>query len=315
MKKFKILTIFMITLLITGCAKLDANMKINKDKSMDYEIIMAFEQSIADQASFDEDSIKQAEKNGFTVTEYNENSMKGYKFVKHIKDIDSISTSDDINGSLDVDSDNKYIFTVKKGIIKNRYIAKLTTTNTDLSGLKSLQTNDSLNTTETIDYGSLSNMEAKFEVTLPYKAIKNNAQNTNDKTLTWDLLTFKGDAIEFEFELYNYTNIIIIAIALFIILVIIVIILNKASKKTKDDDSTISVDNNFGQADNISNVEDINQAQAVWNDNIEQSNQINNSNQNVWVQPQTENPTPNMTQVPNQNPMQNEWNNQNNNQN
>ena len=283
MKKLKILSILLITLFMTGCVKLNANMKINKDKSMNYEIIMAFDKSIIDQAgyNFNEESLKTARKNGFEISEYNNGSMKGYKFTKHINNIDSISTKKDIKGSLDVDNNNKYMFTIKKGIIKNTYKAKLVTTSTDLSNIdpnlykKDIISNNTTNSDynlvntsdNNIDYSSMKNIDLKFEVDLPYNALNSNASSNSGKKLIWNLLTFKNDMIEFEFELYNYDNIIIIGIVVLIILILIVIILNKKKKTPKEkDDNTISIDNNFGQANNISNIEEEIDAQNLWTD-------------------------------------------------
>lgn len=348
MKKIKILPILIITLFMTGCVKINANMKINKDKSMDYEIIMAFDKSFTEQANaqFNDESIKEAESNGFIATKYSDSSMTGYKFTKHIDNIDSVSSTKNITGSLDVNSSNKYLFTVKKGFLKNTYKAKLTTNNTDLSGLdnivnslnnntnsttydNSLTTGDSslksidntlnINDNSDFDYSSLSNMDLKFEVNLPYKSISSNATTNNDKNLTWNLLSLKDNTIEFEFELYNYTNIAIIGAVILVLLIIIVIILNKRGKNKKEkDDNTISVDNNFGQANNISNVEDNINAQDVWTDNNIQNVQPQNYQQS---QPNSIPQQPNNLNYPNQNiqsqPIPNQYTtgNSNNNQN
>lgn len=284
----KIISILIITFFITGCVKFNASMKINKNKSMDYELILAFDKSLIDQtnANINENSIKTAENNGFKVSEYNNDSMSGYKFIKHFNNIDSVSTTENIVGSLDVDSNEKYIFTVKKGFLKNTYKANLTSNNTDLNGLdpSSLNQINDLNNNSTtdsldinnIDYSSMSNMDVKFEVTLPYKAVSSNATYVNDKTLTWDLLTLKDKSIEFEFELYNYKNIIIVAVVLFIILILIVVILNKTGKhKNNNNDNDTFVPT---------------QPES-------QINQFNSSTvqENVWVQAKTE-------------PQQNVWN-------
>lgn len=311
MKKFKLLIVFMITIFMTGCVKLNANMQIHKDKSMDYRITMAFDKSLSDNFNeqFDDESIENAEKNGFKATEYDDGTMKGYTFTKHIKNIDTVSTDKDIKGSLDVDSNNKYLFTVKKSFLKNTYKAKLTT-NTDLSNLNLQQnstfdsqenslTENSTNSnltedtnTTSIDYNSMANLDLKFEVTLPHNAINSNASSNSGKKLTWNLLTFKNDdTIEFEFELYNYQNILIIGIIVFIVLILIVLILNRKGKNNKDkDDNTISIDNNFGQANNISNVEEMMQAQDVWTDDNIQTVQPPTQNINQQPNPNQQNP-------------------------
>ena len=50
-----------------------------------------------------------------------------------------------------------------------------------------------------------------------------------------------------------------------IIIIIIVLLLNKKGK-TKKNDNSINIDNNFEQANNISNIEESMQAQDVWTD-------------------------------------------------
>lgn len=307
----KIISILIITFFITGCVKMNASMKINKNKSMDYELILAFDKSLIDQtnANFNEDSIKTAENNGFKVTEYNNDSMSGYKFIKHFNNIDSVSTTENIVGSLDVDSNEKYIFTVKKGFLKNTYKANLTSNSTDLNGLdpSSLnQTNDLNNNSTTdsldinnIDYSSMSNMDVKFEVTLPYKAVSSNATYVNDKTLTWDLLTLKDKSIEFEFELYNYKNIIIVAVVLFIILILIVVILNKTGKhKNNNNDNDTFVPTQPESQINQFNSSTV--QENVWEQPIaEQTN--TEPQQNIWNQTNFEQPVQeNIPQQPNQ---------------
>ena len=134
MKKMKFLLVFVVTLFMTGCVKMNATMKINKDKSMDYEIIMAVDDSLMQGSTstvIDEKEMEEAKKNGFTIEDYTEDSMKGYKMTKHIKNIDSVSSKDSIESSIDAGSESEYLFTVKKGFFKNTYTAKLTSDSTD----------------------------------------------------------------------------------------------------------------------------------------------------------------------------------------
>lgn len=75
--------ILMITLLTTGCVKMDINMSINKDKSMDFVLIEAFNQQLlqqagaSDEATFKEEELEAARKQGFKVEEYKDSSMVG----------------------------------------------------------------------------------------------------------------------------------------------------------------------------------------------------------------------------------------------
>lgn len=281
----KIISVLIITLFMTGCVKLNASINIHKDKSMDYEILMAFDQSLTNQ-SINTDSITEAKNNGFTVKEYYDNNKKGYKFTKHINNIDSISTNKDILGSLDINNNDKYLFSVKKGFIKNKYTAKLTSYNTDISSINQIYD------TANIDYNTLSNMDVKFYVTLPYKAISTNAQTSDGKNLSWNLLTFnKDNVIEFEFELYNYTNIIILSISLFILLVIIVVLLNikrrpyvpkKKETSSNDYNEVNQIDNKDIWTNEQKIIPENNQADIFSQENIQpiQNETMNNYNQN-----------------------------------
>lgn len=84
----------------------------------------------------------------------------------------------------------------------------------------------------------MTNLDMKFTVKLPYKAISNNATTvSNDgKELNWDLT--KANEIknlEFQFVLYNTTNIIIlVAGAVVVILVVVFLLLNKKNKGKKE---------------------------------------------------------------------------------
>lgn len=251
--------ILMITLLTTGCVKMDINMSINKDKSMDFILIEAFNQQLLQQAgagdevTFKEEDLEDARKQGFKVEEYKDSSMVGYKFSKEFKNIDDISTDEEITSDLNTTtkegSDSK-LFTVKKGIFKNVYSANFTSSESDeineqtdeVTGTDTTTNPDSsLEGLEGFDYESLmSGMEMKFSVSVPYNALSNNATTVEDdgKTLIWDLMNLKNqDTMHFEFELYNMTNIYIaIAISGVILLgliTLVVAIIIRSSKNKK----------------------------------------------------------------------------------
>ena len=258
MKKARFLLVLVAVFCLTGCVKMNATMKINNDKSMDYEIITAMAKDLVqgDTKVLSDDQKKQAKKNGYKLSDYKDDEMVGYKATKHIKNIDEISTTKKVESNLDMDSKDKYMFTVKKGFFKNTYKAKLTTSTTD--NLNSQMGNSNSNDNDysydedededldydyeddeddsSIDLGDdtdfsqyTKNMDFKFEVKLPYKAKKNNATSVEDdgKTLSWNLFEAKDD-IEFEFELYNLTNIYLtIGGAVVVIALVIVFILKK----------------------------------------------------------------------------------------
>lgn len=262
MKKFKCLILLvMVSFFATGCIKFNANMDIKKDKSMDFSIIYAFDSSLfGNQELLDDKDKKELEEQGFAVDDYKEDKMEGFKISRNIKNIDVVSSTGDtsysLSGILDEKSDNKYIFKVKKGVIKNTYIAKFNfnTNDSNLSGADDSSDSTSEDNSTTLndwpftsdDGGELnsnvdsnsdfdlsgvsSNLDLSFNVTLPYSAKSSNATSTNNdnKSLKWSLSSNEAENIEFVFELYNITTICIgLGILILVIATIVVFIIRK----------------------------------------------------------------------------------------
>ena len=183
----------------------------------------------------------------------------------------------DLSGLTDEDKDAK-IFYVEKGLFKNKYTAKIKfdTNDSDISDTDDDATDgdysyredeytdvdsdyddydyydSDLDDSYDDDYDSdddgsfssddfsqyMSNMEMKFVVKLPYKAISNNATSVDNdgKNLTWDLTkTSDLENLEFEFALYNTTNIIIfVVLGVVVIGGVIFLVINKKNKGKKE---------------------------------------------------------------------------------
>lgn len=243
MRKLKlgVLMCFM-AITLTGCVKFNANMDIKRDKSMNFSIIYAFDTSLlGDKDILSSDDIKKLEDQGFSVSKYEKDGMKGFKLVRGVSNIDYVSSTSatdySLSGLISKSNKNKNIFKVKKGLIKNVYTAKFdfNTADSDLNddasdSLGDTTTSDDDSTDDTYDTdddstslddftsgltnsfsGLASKMDLSFNVTLPYSAKSNNATSTNNdnKELRWDLSSQGDDKIEFEFELYNFLNIFI----------------------------------------------------------------------------------------------------------
>lgn len=287
MKKYlSLLLLCVLSFLLTGCVKFNATMDIKKDKSMDFSIIYAVDSSVfGEEDALDKDQKKELEKQGFTVSDYSEDKMKGFKISKKIKNIDEVSTEKDTEYSLSGIADSKendsYIFKVKKGLLKNTYIAKLNfnTSDSGFSGNSSddssswewdgsddssitwdfdesddtayLEDDEDATDLDDMDLSSLtSGLDLSFNVKLPYAAKSSNAttKNDNNKSLTWNLTTSGEEAIEFEFELYNLTTIYmgVGGIALIIIATVIVFVFVFGKKKGSS--------NNTGDSSQVSQV-------------------------------------------------------------
>lgn len=253
MKRSKFLCLALTLIMLTGCVKMDVNMSINKDKSMKLSITTALENSMWEQSGentvLSEEDKKEAEKNGYIIEEYSDGSMTGYTLYKEYKNIDEVSSEKEINFNLNqtMESEEK-IFTVKKGFFKNTYTLKAEndtsdefedqiTSETDLTSEEEYDTTYEDDNSFDFDYdmSSISSIiDAKFNITLPYKAISSNATSTeNDgKKLTWNLMDQNLQNLECKFELYNMNNIYLTAGLGIILLVIIIILITKRKPKT-----------------------------------------------------------------------------------
>ena len=252
MKKNIKLTTLLILLVIslTGCVKFNSTMEIKKDKSIDYTVIYAFDKSFfGNQEILTSDDKKELENKGFTVSNYVDGNMKGFKVSKNIKNIDDVSSTNDttydLSGLLDSSKSESKVFKVKKGFLKNTYTAsfKFDSSDSDLNNSTSddttidndFTTDDNDTTTDSdFDFSNINtNMDLSFNVKLPYKAISSNAttKKNDDKDLSWDLSSTGENKIEFSFALYNMTNIYICGgVIVLLIIIVIVSILNKGKK-------------------------------------------------------------------------------------
>ncbi len=256
--KFTILLILLV-ISLTGCVKFNSTMEIKKDKSMDYKIIYAFDKSLfGDQEILTNDDKKELESKGFTVSNYVDGNMNGFKVSKNIKNIDDVSSTNDatydLSGLLDSNKSESKVFKVKKGFLKNTYTAsfKFDSSDSDLNNSTSndttidndFTTDDNNTTTDSdFDFSNINtNMDLSFNVKLPYKAISSNAttKKNDDKELSWNLSSTGEDKIEFSFALYNMTNIYICGgVIVLLIIIVIVSILNKGKKnKVSNKDAT-----------------------------------------------------------------------------
>lgn len=267
-KSLYILTIFIIAICLSGCVKYNANMEIRKDKSMDFSIVYAMDtQYFGDQEVLTEENRKELEEEGFKVTNYQEDTMKGFTLTKSIENIDELSTTENTDYSLSNIEEDKEMFKVEKGFFKNKYIANFkfdtedsaiteegTSDGTITDGYSDgtieenpdsysdfpMDGTEGYNDSSMDDFSNMatSNLDLSLNVTLPYQAISNNATKTenDNKTLSWDLTSSEIETINFEFELYNMTNIYLTigGIALLIIIIIVVTVTKHKKRKNID---------------------------------------------------------------------------------
>ena len=280
-----VLVLFMLMFFLTGCVKFNANMDIKKDKSMDFSVIYAVNTSIlGEDPLVSDDEKKDLEEQGFTVTDYSEDNMKGIKIERGIKNIDEVSSAEDteysLSGILDTEKENENtnIFKVKKGFLKNTYIAnfKFDSSDSSLNATEedteeyededysldlddedysldlddsddfdwSIFENEAEDDSET-DLSELSNMassmELTFNVTLPYPAISNNATSTenDNKKLTWDLSSDTVENGAIEFQFELYNMEKVYTIVGVAIVLVAVVVIVVASKGKKNNTNNV----------------------------------------------------------------------------
>ena len=200
----KVLVLSYLLIFVTGCMEFDAEMEIKKDKSMTLTIteMVDTNYSNSDIPYFNDSDIKKYKDCGFDTYTNTVDDMTGHVLTKHFTNIDTVSSTEQVNSKDATKAllgDSDYIFTVKKGIFRNKYVATFNVGDFI----------DKFNTNGT----SLSGATLDFKLRLPYKVITSNATSvsSNGKNLDWNLKNLATNQIYFEFTLYNLTNVYIVA--------------------------------------------------------------------------------------------------------
>ena len=259
-KTFKLLLIALMLMLSSGCVKYNVTMDIKKDKSMDFNMIAAFDESLAENGEMNITEAKDEVKNQYcSVSDYNESNMKGINVSCKFPNIDELSSETTVKEAdfeSIMDGKDSKLFTFKKGFFKNTYTFKLdSSSSSDLLGDKEDEDSYDYREEDDSDYddydyydsdgsgntdfdmSALSSMDLKFEVKLPYKAISSNAtsKEDNEKHLTWDLMKMAqsedgNNVVELTFALYNTSNIAIVAVIVIALIAVGVIFFMKKKK-------------------------------------------------------------------------------------
>ena len=289
-KTFKLLLIALMLILSSGCVKYNVTMDIKKDKSMDFNMIAAFDESFDENGEMNITEAKDEVKNQYcSVSDYNESNMKGINVSCKFPNIDELSSETTVKEadfeSIMDDKDSK-LFTLKKGFFKNTF--KLdSSSSSDLLGDKEDEDSydyreeddsdyddydydsdyddydydsdlydDSDNTD--FDMSALSSMDLKFEIKLPYKAISSNAtsKEDNEKHLTWDLMKMAqsedgNNVVELTFALYNTSNIAIVAVIVIALIAVGVIFFMKNKKKNVTGVTNMNTNNGMVNPANV----------------------------------------------------------------
>lgn len=226
MKKLKSGLIVLLVIILCGCSTVNTNMQVNKDKSMNITYLITLDKEYLGNKTFNEvfssKNINYLKNNGYTVVDYEDDDSFGYKVSANVKDIDTISQTDNVKINLydllysDIQNE-LYIFSREEKILKNQYTADFYVNLTDAISNNSSVLTDMVMPPK-VSYG--------FTLNLPEKSLSNNATKVSEdgKTLTWqfDNVVSGINNINFSFELYNKQA--LIDLYVFIGLAILVVI-------------------------------------------------------------------------------------------
>ena len=216
MKKAKrilaLILVMVCSMIMTGCIRFSTTVEVKKNGKADISMVVAYQSSMGGDSQSDED-IKKLEEEGWKYTDYNQDGYTGYEFVKKNVDLKELAKEMQSNGS--ADDMNVDQFQITKHGSDYKIVWDIMNNTDDEDGAS------------TEDYSMYSDTLAsaggymKFILKLPYKPKNHNATEVSEdgKTLTWDLMKMqKGDKIEVEFNLFNWTPIVICLIAILVIL-------------------------------------------------------------------------------------------------
>lgn len=222
MKKCRFIILLIVVLFMSGCVKQKVDMTITDGNKMKIEITSAMSSS-ASEYSKDDPIVKnkeELESLGFKVRDYIPSSgedMKGIVISKTYN-LNKISSDQPVVvhlesiGNKDFD-DSKYFQITKKGLFSDTYKATFIF---DTSG----ESEDIVNYADSFDIS--------YSLTLPRKAITNNADSVDNNVYTWKVKYGEKKEINYEFKVVNTTLIYgLIAVTLIIIISIIIVVVRK----------------------------------------------------------------------------------------
>lgn len=232
LKNIAIIAILGIILLtLTGCANVNYDIKLNKDGSGDVSYVMGYDKSFLASMGVETTSVKnddslndmkkEAEENGYTIEDYEDETTFGFKALKHVNNIQEEFDLDNITE--DGEESNKIMY--EKTVLKTKYSqdAKVDLTNMFEDNNAMLK-------------AIVSQMKISYRITLPYKAGSNNATTVSEdgKTLEWTLKAGEVNEVKFE-ATKDYGMYALAGLALVLVIVAAVaVMLSKKAKKTAE---------------------------------------------------------------------------------
>lgn len=246
MKKyiFLLLIIFVVSVISTGCIKLQTKITLNNDGSGRWEYIIALSDELLEMDETIEDSFtdikKEAEEASFIVNDYQEDSYTGvviHKDFTNIEEVNGMNFMSDLaqeDESLaegDFDSLFKPGIEVKKGFIYNTYKIFVE------------MESEVEDETDLLMFNQMYDLKFVFES--PVEVKEHNAHTVSDdgKILAWELMPGEDNTVDLEFKLLNIQNLLILLLAILIVIaIVLLIILKKKNQSTsKEIDESVEL--------------------------------------------------------------------------
>ena len=226
-----------ILLSLSGCARVNCDVNINKDGSANVCYIMGYDKEFLNSMGISEEELGEqgledmengAKEDGYIVEKYNDDQTVGFKATKHFAKISDFNVDDLADKEISKDENNRISFEKKLLDTKIYQNAKvdLTTLNDEAEG----------NEVNNIANILLKQMKITYKVEIPFTVGNNNASSVSDsgKTLEWTLKPGEVNEIYFQSE-HNLNMLVLICVIAIVIIVLITIILlaNKKGKLNK----------------------------------------------------------------------------------
>ncbi|MBA4603422.1 LppM family (lipo)protein [Thermoactinomyces mirandus] len=199
MKRKLLLTLVLcIVFVLSGCMKADFNVKVNEDGSVDLNHVIAVQNEMLSLMEGENPIQKQEfETMGYKAEDYRENGYTGVRVSKHFK------TADEMNAFLNKQKqqgETTFNITKEEGFFKDKYVFKGNLDMTDM-------TEGNAGEDEMGMQAFMSQLDFKFNLTLPMKVTKHDASRVNGNTYTWELVAGQPNNMQLEAEKTNIANI------------------------------------------------------------------------------------------------------------
>ncbi len=173
-----------LMLALTGCVKLNMSVKVNNEKSVDYEVVYAIQKSVLGEKSFDEfmesngtGSQGMDIPDGATVVDYEDEKYKGKRITAANLDPAKLADSSSSENPFELKKEGDYYVISMGGV----------------TGAESGDASSSAMAKSMFD-------EASVKFTFPGKVVEANGATVDGNTATFDMLALNGTVVQAKAE-------------------------------------------------------------------------------------------------------------------